>query len=56
MFSVENGGKDTFMSGAKTNNPFSRDKYGAVLFDLDGVITDTAKMHATCWKKYLTST
>jgi len=29
----------------------TRDKYDAVLFDLDGVITDTATIHATCWKK-----
>ena len=28
----------------------SRDQYDAVLFDLDGVITDTANLHATCWK------
>ncbi len=39
------------MSGANPNNPITRDKFDAVLFDLDGVITDTAKMHATCWKK-----
>ncbi len=26
-------------------------KYDAVLFDLDGVITDTAGLHATCWKQ-----
>ena len=39
------------MSGTNPNNPITRDKYDAVLFDLDGVITDTAKMHATCWKK-----
>lgn len=30
--------------------PITRNKYDAVLFDLDGVITDTAKMHASCWK------
>jgi beta-phosphoglucomutase family hydrolase len=29
----------------------NRDQYDAVLFDLDGVITDTATLHATCWKK-----
>ena len=29
----------------------TRDKYDAILFDLDGVITNTANMHATCWKK-----
>src|ERR1700751_2261737 len=36
---------------------FSRDRYDAVLLDLDGVITDTASVHAACWKtmfnKYL---
>ena len=26
------------------------DKFDAVLFDLDGVITDSAKIHAACWK------
>jgi beta-phosphoglucomutase family hydrolase len=29
----------------------NRDQYDAVLFDLDGVITSTANLHATCWKK-----
>jgi len=29
----------------------NRDRYDAVLFDLDGVITNTAKVHAACWKK-----
>jgi beta-phosphoglucomutase family hydrolase len=29
----------------------TRDKYDAVLLDLDGVITDTATIHATCWKQ-----
>jgi beta-phosphoglucomutase family hydrolase len=28
-----------------------RDQYDAVLFDLDGVITDTATIHAACWKQ-----
>lgn len=27
-----------------------RDLYDAVLFDMDGVITDTASIHASCWK------
>jgi beta-phosphoglucomutase family hydrolase len=31
----------------------TRDRYDAVLFDLDGVITNTAKLHATCWKQML---
>jgi beta-phosphoglucomutase family hydrolase len=26
-------------------------KYDAVLFDLDGVITDTASVHAACWRQ-----
>lgn len=29
----------------------NREGYDAVLFDLDGVITDTATLHATCWKQ-----
>jgi beta-phosphoglucomutase family hydrolase len=29
----------------------SRDRFDAVLFDLDGVLTATAKVHAACWKK-----
>jgi beta-phosphoglucomutase family hydrolase len=29
----------------------NRDQYDAVLFDLDGVITNTASLHATCWKQ-----
>ncbi len=33
------------------NNPITHDKYDAVLFDLDGVLTATAKVHAACWKK-----
>ncbi len=32
-------------------NPITREKFDAVLFDLDGVITATAKVHAACWKK-----
>lgn len=34
----------------ETINPVNPDKFDAVLFDLDGVITDTARMHAACWK------
>jgi beta-phosphoglucomutase family hydrolase len=29
----------------------TRDRYDAVLLDLDGVITDTASLHAECWKQ-----
>jgi beta-phosphoglucomutase-like phosphatase (HAD superfamily) len=28
----------------------ARDRHEAVLFDMDGVITDTASIHASCWK------
>src|SRR5678816_4964405 len=28
-----------------------RNQYDAVLLDLDGVITDTANIHAACWKQ-----
>ena len=31
--------------------PITRERFDAVLFDLDGVLTDTAGVHATCWKK-----
>ena len=29
----------------------TRDRYDAILFDLDGVITNTASLHAACWKQ-----
>jgi beta-phosphoglucomutase family hydrolase len=29
----------------------NREQYDAVLLDLDGVITDTANLHAACWKQ-----
>jgi beta-phosphoglucomutase family hydrolase len=32
-------------------NPISPDRFDAVLFDLDGVLTATAKVHAACWKR-----
>lgn len=35
----------------KIKNPITPDRYDAVLFDLDGVLTSTAKIHAKCWKK-----
>ena len=31
--------------------PISESRFDAVLFDLDGVVTETAKVHAACWKK-----
>lgn len=43
-------------SAAKVKIPdgetiFSKKVYDAVLFDLDGVITTTEKIHCACWKK-----
>ena len=29
----------------------TRERFDAVLLDLDGVITDTASIHAGCWKQ-----
>ncbi|MFQ5876386.1 MAG: HAD family hydrolase [Acidobacteriota bacterium] len=36
------------MSGSDLD--VSRDRFDAVLLDLDGVLTATARMHAACWK------
>jgi beta-phosphoglucomutase family hydrolase len=33
------------------NKCLERGQYDAILLDLDGVITDTASIHAACWKK-----
>ena len=33
------------------NTLLTRDRFDAVLFDLDGVLTATAKVHAACWKR-----
>ncbi len=39
------------MGQSHTENPITRDRFAAVLFDLDGVLTATAKVHAACWKQ-----
>jgi beta-phosphoglucomutase family hydrolase len=39
------------MPRPKTRRVITRDRYDAVLLDLDGVITDTANLHAACWKQ-----
>jgi beta-phosphoglucomutase family hydrolase len=36
---------------SKLGQAVTRDRFDAVLFDLDGVLTDTAKIHAACWKR-----
>jgi beta-phosphoglucomutase family hydrolase len=38
-------------NAAAARRAITHDRYDAVLFDLDGVITDTASVHATCWKR-----
>ena len=35
---------------SRPQNPITRDHFDAVLFDLDGVLTSTAKIHSRCWK------
>src|SRR5262249_22121129 len=39
------------MQQPESKSAITRDRYDAVLLDLDGVITDTANLHATCWKQ-----
>jgi beta-phosphoglucomutase family hydrolase len=39
------------MPKPKSRRVIARDRYDAVLLDLDGVITDTANLHAACWKQ-----
>ena len=39
------------MQQSENEPALSRDRYDAVLLDLDGVITDTASVHAACWKQ-----
>jgi len=36
---------------AESRGRITRERYDAVLLDLDGVITDTASVHAACWKQ-----
>jgi beta-phosphoglucomutase family hydrolase len=39
------------MQQPESKRAITRDQYDAVLLDLDGVITDTANLHAACWKQ-----
>lgn len=39
------------MTSGKVPFTISEQDFDAVIFDLDGVITDTAKVHATAWKR-----
>jgi beta-phosphoglucomutase-like phosphatase (HAD superfamily) len=33
-----------------SHKPLTPDRFDAVLFDLDGVLTSTAEIHSRCWK------
>src|SRR5438270_2640385 len=39
------------MRQPESKGAITRERYDAVLFDLDGVITNTANVHAACWKQ-----
>ncbi len=39
------------MNSDRQNFPITPERFDAVLFDLDGVLTATAKVHAVAWKK-----
>ena len=39
------------MPQSNSGRMITRNQYDAVLFDLDGVITNTATIHAACWKQ-----
>ena len=39
------------MTKTKTRFVISKSKFDAVIFDLDGVITQSAKIHAKAWKE-----
>ncbi len=39
------------MGTPRGKNVVTRELYDAVLFDLDGVLTDTAQIHASSWKR-----
>jgi beta-phosphoglucomutase family hydrolase len=47
--SETNGERSTWQQDSKS--AITRDQYDAVLLDLDGVITNTASVHASCWKQ-----
>ena len=60
LISGQGDGEDHTVSGIngerstrqkEGQSAISRDQYDAVLLDLDGVITDTASVHAACWKQ-----
>ncbi len=49
MLPVTKNDNETTLQRSK--HALTRDRFDAVLFDLDGVLTATAKVHAKCWKQ-----
>jgi beta-phosphoglucomutase family hydrolase len=47
---VVEAAKNQLARNKSTRPRITRDAYDAVLFDMDGVVTDTATIHASCWK------
>lgn len=43
------------MSPSRPRPRLTRERFDAALFDLDGVLTETAKVHAACWKRLFDS-
>jgi beta-phosphoglucomutase-like phosphatase (HAD superfamily) len=43
-------GKSRARTDASDSGTISRREFDAVIFDLDGVLTDTARVHAAAWK------
>ncbi|MDX1779513.1 MAG: hydrolase, partial [Thermodesulfobacteriota bacterium] len=39
------------MNQSNEDRTITREQFDAILFDLDGVLTDTQGLHAACWKK-----
>ena len=39
------------MDGPSDHEVVTPERFDAVLFDLDGVVTDTARIHTRCWKE-----
>jgi beta-phosphoglucomutase family hydrolase len=42
--------QEEYAAMGQSHRTVTPERFDAVLFDLDGVLTDTAKVHAACWK------